>query len=298
MFYKEFNNGGYYWYQNPVESQTVIIEAFEEVDKNAATLNDLRTWLIKQKQTQNWKSNKATADACYALLISNGKQNDQLNYHPDVTIQLGNQIISNISNKQEAGTGYFKQTIPTGKIEPSMGNIEVKMNKPANAQPSWGAVYWQYFEDMDKITSASTPLQLVKKIYIEKNTDNGPALTEVKDGDDLQIGDKVKIRIELRVDRAMEYIHMKDMRSATMEPVNVISEYKYQDGLSYYETTKDASTNFFFNSLPRGTYVFEYPMFVTQAGNYSNGITTIQCLYAPEFSSHSNGIRINITAKK
>ena len=155
-----------------------------------------------------------------------------------------------------------------------------------------------YFEDMDKITSASTPLQLIKKIFIEKNTDHGPVLTEVKDGDEMQIGDKIKIRIELRVDRNMEYLHMKDMRSAATEPVNVLSGYKFQDGLSYYETTKDASTNFFFNWLPRGTYVFEYPLFITQTGNYSNGITTIQCLYAPEFISHSNGARITVAAKK
>ncbi len=297
MYYKEFANSGYYWYQSPVESQAMIIEAFEEVDKNPTTLNDLRTWLIKQKQTQNWKSNKATADATYAILISNGKQNDELNQQPKIKIQLGNQIISN-NDQAEVGTGYFKQNITGDKIIPAMGNIQVTSDRAATGMPSWGAVYWQYFEDIDKITSAVTPLQLIKKIFIEKNTDYGPVLTEVKEGDEMQIGDKIKIRIELRVDRNMEYLHMKDMRSAATEPVNVISGYKFQDGLSYYETTKDASTNFFFNWLPRGIYVFEYPSFITQAGNYSNGITTIQCLYAPEFISHSNGARIIVAAKK
>ena len=81
------------------------------------------------------------------------------------------------------------------------------------------------------------------------------------------------------------------------EPVNVISEYKYQGGLGYYESTQDASTNFFFDWLPRGTYVFEYPMFVTQSGDFSNGIATVQSMYAPEFSSHSAGIRINTESK-
>ena len=103
------------------------------------------------------------------------------------------------------------------------------------------------------------------------------------------------MRIELKVDRDMEYVHMKDMRAACMEPVNVISEYKYQGGLGYYESTKDASTNFFFGWLSRGTYVFEYPMFVTHAGNFSNGITTIQCMYAPEFTSHSEGVRVEVS---
>jgi len=116
----------------------------------------------------------------------------------------------------------------------------------------------------------------------------------LKDGDNLKPGDKVKVRIELKVDRLMEYVHMKDMRAATMEPINVLSGYKYQGGLGYYESTKDASTSFFFSQLPRGTYVFEYGLFVTNTGNFSNGITTIQSMYAPEFSSHSQGIRVNV----
>ncbi|MEI9807375.1 MAG: hypothetical protein WDO16_05540 [Bacteroidota bacterium] len=108
------------------------------------------------------------------------------------------------------------------------------------------------------------------------------------------MGDKVKVRIELRVDRDMEYVHMKDMRASAMEPVNVLSGYKWQGGLGYYESTKDASTHFFFSSLRKGTYVFEYPLFVTNTGDFSNGITTIQCMYAPEFTSHSEGIRIKV----
>ncbi len=110
----------------------------------------------------------------------------------------------------------------------------------------------------------------------------------------LKVGDKIKVRIELRVDRDMEYVHMKDMRASCLEPVNVLSSYKWQGGLGYYETTKDASTNFFFDYLRKGTYVFEYALFVTHTGNFSNGITNIQCMYAPEFSSHSEGIRLNV----
>ena len=116
-------------------------------------------------------------------------------------------------------------------------------------------------------------------------------LTPVE-GSKLKIGDKIKVRIELRVDRDMEYVHMKDMRASALEPINVLSGFKWQGGLGYYESTKDASTNFFFNYLRKGIYVFEYPLFVTHAGNFSNGITSIQCMYAPEFSAHSEGVRI------
>ncbi len=296
MYFKEFTTGGYYWYQAPIESQAMMIEAFNDIEKNNSTVDDLKTWLLKQKQTQNWKTTKATAEACYALLL-NG--NNWLNEEKEVTIKLGNTVIKSTDDKTEAGTGYFKKTIDGSKVQQGMGNITVNVSSGSaqastSNSTSWGAVYWQYFEELDKITSAETPLKLVKKLFVEKNSDKGPVLVALKDGDELHIGDKVKVRIELRVDRDMEYVHMKDMRAACMEPVNVISSYKYQDGLGYYESTKDASTNFFFSWLSRGTYVFEYPMFVMQGGNYSNGVTTIQSMYAPEFSSHSEGIRVNV----
>ena len=158
----------------------------------------------------------------------------------------------------------------------------------------FGDLFLQYFEDLDKITYSETPLKLSKKLFIEKNSDSGPVLTPVNPDDILHVGDKVKVRIELRADRDMEYVHMKDMRASGFEPVNVLSSYKWQGGLGYYESTKDASTNFFFSTLHKGTYVFEYPLFINQEGDFSNGITTIQCMYAPEFTSHSEGIRVRV----
>ena len=119
-------------------------------------------------------------------------------------------------------------------------------------------------------------------------------ITEITEDSQLKVGDLVRVRIELRSDRDMEFIHMKDMRAAGLEPVNVLSQYKWQDGLGYYEATKDASTNFFFDYLPKGVFVFEYDLRVNNAGNMSNGITTIQSMYAPEFTSHSEGVRIQV----
>jgi uncharacterized protein YfaS (alpha-2-macroglobulin family) len=224
-----------------------------------------------------------------------------LGNEPEVSIKLGGTTINNTSGKEQAGTGYFKQTIEPRNIKEDMGKISVTVQQPSNPEseaplttPSWGAVYWQYFEDMDKITPAATPLQLSKKLFIEKGSDRGPVLTPVGNGTELKVGDKIKVRIELRVDRDMEYVHMKDMRASALEPQNVLSGYKWQGGLGYYETTKDASTNFFFSYLRKGTYVFEYPLFVTHTGSFSNGITTIQSMYAPEFSAHSEGVRINV----
>ncbi len=294
MYWKN-ENVGWFWYQAPIETQSLLIEAFNEIDKDTKTVDDLKTWLLKNKQTTNWKTTKATAEACYALLLQGSQW---LTSEPQVVIKLGNTSISNKNENIEAGTGYFKKTIEGERVKSEMGNISVSV-EPSKVPlqgnlGGWGAAYWQYFENLDKITTASTPLKLSKKLFAEKNTDRGPVLTPVNEGDKLHIGDKIKVRIELRVDRDMEYVHMKDMRASCLEPVNVLSGYKWQDELGYYESTKDASTNFFFGYLRKGTYVFEYPLFITHAGNFSNGITTIQCMYAPEFTSHSEGIRLSV----
>lgn len=292
MYWKNIRSG-WFWYQAPIETQSLLIEAFNEIEKDTKTVDDLKTWLLKNKQTNDWQTTKATAEACYALFLQG---TDWAIESQQVEIKLGDTVIESKGNNQEEGTGYFKKVIDGKNVKPEMGNINVTIESP-NKQTtlsSWGSVYWQYFEDMDKISTAATPLQLTKKLFVEKNTDMGPVLTPVNEGSSLKTGDKIKVRIELRVDRDMEYVHMKDMRAGVMEPVNVLSEYKWQDGLGYYESTKDASTNFFFNYLRKGTYVFEYQLFVTHKGNFSNGITTIQCMYAPEFSSHSEGIRVKV----
>jgi hypothetical protein len=298
MYWKDNTFGrSWYWWHAPIETQSLLIEAFNEIAKDTETVDNLRTWLLKNKQTNNWRTTKATADATYALLLQ-GTQ--WLNSEPVVQVKLGSTTFSNNDGQAEAGTGYFKKTVEGAFVKPEMGTVSVTVQlqsttSASNTAPtSWGAVYWQYFEEMDKISTAATPLQLSKKLFIEKNTDRGPVLTPVVEGANLSVGDKVKVRIELRVDRDMEYVHMKDLRASALEPVNVISGYKWQGGLGYYESTKDASTNFFFNYLRKGTYVFEYPLFVTHTGTFSNGITTIQCLYAPEFSAHSEGVKIRV----
>lgn len=293
MYWKE-NYGGYYWYQAPIEMQALMIEAFDEVLNDTRIVDDLKTWLIKSKQTQHWGTTRATTEAVYALLL---RGTDWLATEPNVEIRMGDvklDLKNDPTLKSEAGTGYFKKTYRGSDINPSMGKVKVTKT---DAGVSWGAVYWQYFEQLDKITPHETPLKLSKKLFVEVNTASGPVITPVVATTKLKVGDKIKVRIELRSDRDMEYVHLKDMRASGFEPVNVFSGYRYQDGLSYYESTRDAATNFFISYLPKGTYVFEYPVWVSHAGNFSNGISSIQCMYAPEFTSHSEGIRVQIGNK-
>jgi hypothetical protein len=289
---------GYFWYQAPIETHALLVEVFDEVLNDQKSVDELKTWLLKQKQTQDWRTTKATVEACYALLlrgedwlaesrppeITLGKE------HP-LTIVPGKSGMDGERVNAEAGTGYFKTSWSGKEVEADMGFVQVKNN---NNIVAWGSLYWQYFENLDKITPAETPLSLKKKLFIEKPSDTGPVIHPVEGKTKLKIGDRIKVRIELRVDRDMEYVHMKDMRASCLEPEDVISGYRWQDGLGYYQSTKDASTNFFMDYLSKGTYVFEYGLRVTHEGDFSNGITSIQCMYAPEFTSHSEGVRVAV----
>ena len=256
MYWKA-NTNSWYWYQAPIETQALLIEAFSEIENDTETIDNLKIWLLKNKQTNRWKTTKATTEAVYALLLQGS---DWLSVSDMVDVIIGNKPISpsKLENvKVEAGTGYYKTSWKTDEIKPEMA--DVKITKKGKGI-TWGSLYWQYFEDLDKISSAETPLKLKKKLFLKTNTDLGEEISEVTDSTKLKVGDLVRVRIELRSDRPMEFVHMKDMRASGLEPINVLSQYKWQDGLGYYESTKDASTNFFFDYLPKGVYVFEYDL--------------------------------------
>lgn len=289
MYFKE--ERGWYWYQAPIETQALLIEAFHEITQDQKSVDLMKTWLLKNKQTNDWKTTTATAQACYALLL---RGTDWLAETKLPLIKIGEtelQLENNPKIHIEEGTGYFKTFWKGEEIKTGMSDLTITNN---NNIVSWGAMYWQYFEQLDKITYSETPLKIDKKLFLEIDSESGKKIAPVDEKTELNPGDKVKVRIEIRVDRSMEYVHLKDMRASGLEPINVLSTHKYQDGLWYYENTKDAATNFFISYLPVGTYVFEYPLRTTYKGNFSNGITSIQCMYAPEYSSHSEGTRIKI----
>jgi len=291
MYWKS-NTSGWYWHEAPIETQALIIEAFSEITEDKNTIEELQIWLLNNKRKQDWNTTKATTEATYALLL---QENDWLSIEGTAKIKIGEEKINTKKleqSKLEAGTGYFKTSWNTAEITPKMADISIK-NTSIITQ--FGSYYWQYFEQLDKITNEehTNDIKLHKELFLKKNTDNGPTLTKIENTN-LKIGDLVTVRIELQVKDDFEFIHLKDMRASTFEPINVISSYKWQDGTGYYQSTKDVATHFFFDRLNKGTYVLEYDMRVNNAGDFSNGISTIQSMYAPEFSSHSKGVRVRV----
>ncbi len=288
MYWKQ--ERGWFWYQAPIETQAVLIETFDEIAGDRRSVEEMKIWLLKQKQVQDWKTTVATAEACYALLL---RGSDLLASDKLVEVTMGGTFVDPRSGDKtpQAGTGYYTASWSGGEIRPEQGNIRAVKRDDGIA---WGAVYWQYFEQLDRITPAATPLQVVKKLYRQTATDKGLVLEPITEKDPLRVGDILKARIEIRVDRDMEYIHLKDMRGAGFEPLNQLSGYRWQGGLGYYEAPKDASVNFFIHWLPKGVHVFEYALRASHQGVFSNGITTIQSMYAPEFASHTQGFVVTV----
>lgn len=295
MFWRE-GEQSWWWYRAPIETQALMIEAFDEVAGDARAVEDCRVWLLKQKQTRDWKTTKATADAVYALLL---RGRDLLSSDALVQLRLDGLDLTPSPEKPapggkrvsvEPGTGFYEVRFSGSEIRPEMGNIAVTKTDPGVA---WGSVHWQYLEDMAKITPhTNNPLTLRKTLYLKRNTSAGPKIEPA--GGALAPGDELVTRVELRTDRDMEYIHLKDQRGSGTEPVNVLSHYKYQDGLAYYESTRDTATHFFIDYLPRGVYVFEYSSRVQLRGNYQTGMALIECMYAPEFNSHSGSVALSV----
>jgi hypothetical protein len=286
------NKAGWYWYQAPIETQALLIEAFTEVSNNHKSVDDMKVWLLKNKQTKNWPTTKSTTEAVYALLMQG---TDWLSLKDNTIIKIGDEKILTkkwTANEKAVETGYLKLNWKANEITKEMATVSIE-NK--SKVPGYGGIYWQYFEDSDKIkTNSHTSLSISKELYLKKNTDKGQVLQKITTKNPLNIGDLVTVRLIISTKEDMEFVHLKDMRASCFEPVDVLSSYQYKDNLGFYKSTKDAATHFFFDKINKGTYVLEYDIRVNSKGNFSNGISTMQSMYTPEFSSHTNGLKVQV----
>ncbi|WP_134089978.1 alpha-2-macroglobulin [Olivibacter sp. XZL3] len=284
MYWKE-NQRGWDGWQNPIETQVLLIEAASEM-ADMESVEQMKLWLIGNKQTNHWGSTKATTEAIYALL-SAGENN--LSVEQQVQVKVGKQSL-NLSPTSN-GAGYVKTAWSRSEIKPEMAQIVIEKKSEG---PIWGALYWQYFESLRAIKAAITGVQIEKRLYLKRNAKEGVVLTAINQEEPIKVGDLVRVRLIIRADRDISFIHLKDMRASGFEPVNVLSNYKWQGGLGYYESTKDAATNFFIDKLRKGTYVFEYDLRANNAGVFANGVATLQSMYAPEMSARTEGITVEI----
>ena len=266
------NMAGWFWYNAPIETQSLIIRAYDECSGGKQDIGLMQQWLLKQKQTTRWANSVSSAHAVYALLIGGGSQ--ALDNNKTATLTVGGKKI--VPEKQEAGTGYFRKNWSSPEISRSMANVTIDNSK--NPSCSWGALYWQYFENLDKVEHSEQGFSVSAFYY--KVTDEG-TLANI-DGP-VSIGDKIRVRLRFTVDRNLEYVQVKALRPAGLEPVSTRSGGVWNGGLSYYLAVEDAATSLYIDYLNKGDYTVEFDCWASQAGSFLSGTVTLQCLYAPEF---------------
>lgn len=266
----------YSWFSYKIPTEVAAMEAIQRITKDTKAIDEMKRWLLKQKQTQTWETPIATADAVYALMATGAS--DLLANTGGVEITLGKEVIR---TPADDAIGYIKKTV-SGDV---MNIKKVRVDKEG-AGMGWGAVYAQYLESMDQIGEQGNGLSVSRQLY-----KGDEALNESVP---LKVGDKITVRLTVKADRDMDFVQIKDDRAACMEPLQAVSGFRWGNGLGYYQATKDASTQFFIDQMRKGTYVIEYQVYVNRTGEYQAGIATVQSAYAPEFGGHTGGYRVMV----
>lgn len=266
----------YSWFSYKIPTEVAAMEAIQRITKDTKAIDEMKRWLLKQKQTQTWETPIATADAVYALMATGAS--DLLANTRGVEITLGKEVIR---TPADDAIGYIKKTV-SGDV---MNIKKVRVDKEG-AGMGWGAVYAQYLESMDQIGEQGNGLSVSRQLY-----KGDEALNESVP---LKVGDRITVRLTVKADRDMDFVQIKDDRAACMEPLQAVSGFRWGNGLGYYQATKDASTQFFIDQMRKGTYVIEYQVYVNRTGEYQAGIATVQSAYAPEFGGHTGGYRVMV----
>ena len=266
----------YSWFSYKIPTEVAAMEAIQRITKDTKAIDEMKRWLLKQKQTQTWETLIATADAVYALMATGAS--DLLANTGGVEITLGKEMIR---TPVDDAIGYIKKTV----IGDVMNIKKVRVDKEGTGM-GWGAVYAQYLESMDQIGEQGNGLSVSRQLYKGDEALNESA--------PLKVGDKITVRLTVKADRDMDFVQIKDDRAACMEPLQAVSGFRWGNGLGYYQATKDASTQFFIDQMRKGTYVIEYQVYVNRTGEYQTGIATVQSAYAPEFGGHTRGYRVMV----
>lgn len=275
------------WFSSKVVNHAGALEAFNTLQPNDQKfIEDMKIWLITQKEVNSWGSSRGTSEVIFTILNS-GKSWTSAESDKATIVWGGKEL-----KPETEATGYVKSSVKTDAVDKNLASVTVTKPGPGIVQ---GGLFWQYYEDLDKIKSSENYISITKELYKKIKTVNGEELQKISPETPLKVGDKVTVRMILNTDRPMEYIHIKDMRAAGFEPVDVLSGYQWKNNLGYYQSTKDASTNFHIQYMPKGKYVFEYDYVANASGKFSNGITTMQNYYAPQMNSHTKGSHVIIS---
>ena len=280
MYWDNLQTGYGWWEFDKVAYTSTILQAMNEVDPRQQEIDQIRKWMLLMKQSNDWGSYSLAADAVYSILSTGSKWLERASLP---TITIAGQPVK--LDKMAEWLGYFRTTLPAT----TAGNVVI--DRTASG-PAWGAVYSQFKAPMTQIKEKSIEEVSISKEYYVYAQDGTLHKTDA-----FRVGDKVKVRVIIKTNKDMDFVTMTDERAACFEPVDQLSGYRSEDKTWFYQETKDTQTNVFITSLNKGTHIIGYDVWVTNPGEFTSGIATIQCQYAPQLSAHSAGKMITTTAK-
>jgi len=253
-----------------VTTQTLVMEAFKEINPDARILNEMMIGLLNNKRTNMWENARSSVDAIYAILAVSGQ--------------------SSVMIKVQGSDDIFIQKYWDADEMKNIDNLTIENNSDNIV---WGGLFRQYFVSIDEVRKHESPLKVERELFVERVNENGKYLVPIEETE-LKVGDKVVVNLTIEASQDMEFVFLKDLRAACLEPTEQMSRYNYSDGMLYYQSNSDTYMGFYFDRLPKGKHRVSYSMYVTKEGDFSNGYALIQSLYAPEFSGYSEGMRIRV----
>lgn len=280
-------NRSYSFYRNSaIQVHCALYEAFEIVSPRVAELDAMRQWLLLQKQTQDWGAVPSTLDAVNILLTTG---TNWLSSTTHTRIEWGHSPLPAPSQAEQI-MGYAKYVRQGSDMVAS--DAEIVITEHAD-KPSWGALYWQYSDNIANIEPHATQdISLEREYYVERDGVLVPI-----DRVAVAVGDVVTVRLTIKTQRDMQYMTLSDYRPACFEPQEQLPRYNYSQGMYHYIVPGDATTNIYFEYMPRGVYVIEYKVYAERRGHYQAGVATLQSYYAPQFSAHTSGAIIAVGDK-
>jgi hypothetical protein len=261
------------------EAVARIAEAFESSGKPGDIIQGIVKWLLKTRNEHAWATTKSTA-AIVGLL----QTSEELPGVPhQLTAKVEDSLLTATDDLFSGRTTDFLNIY--GKKFPSQ--ISVSTSSPTVVS---GNIKYYYFSYIPPADSLNTIVQIHKDLY---RYDNPSGKWEpINDSTVLQISDKIKTVLTIKTTRQLNYVFINERRAANMEPQKIESGYKYEDGLEYYKSVKDAGYLFFADRIPSGIHNISYETVITASGNFTNGPASLQCMYQPSISTYSNSINV------
>jgi hypothetical protein len=288
-YWKESYQNSYFCHAENVLTNVRQIENLTNLKASAEQIDLLKLFILKNKQTTRWHNSQTSLEAVYALMLT-GSEWTKAEVMTKISTKNSNWEIST-KDKDYQVQKYYEPEV----VDSKFGSITVASTS-TQTQPSWGGVYWQFYQDLDKIESNAErqELKIFKQLFKATKGEKGEVLTAISAHEKLSLGDEIVARLVIESDRNFSFVHVQDLSAAAYEPKDKLSGYYHRNGVWYYTQIQDDLQDYFIEYLPKGRFVLDRKVVLNNAGVFQGGNATIQSYYAPEFSAHSSSDKIHV----